>query len=249
MARTYEALRRATKDNLIGSDGIKLFDKEPQPRPNLAAALRVPAECVEEYHCMKQTITALRADRQIRTLLFCCSTEGEGNSTVLANFAMTMASEGDKVLLVDANLRTPAIHDICNLDQIGGFSDVLLGRSAVADTIKKTHISNLSVITCGTRSSNPFALLDSNRLPPFIEQMKTLADWVLFDAPPVIAYNDARVLAPHIDGVIMVIEAEKTRWEVVNSARQRIGNDTGKILGAVLNKRQMHVPHWVYNML
>ena len=89
----------------------------------------------------------------------------------------------------------------------------------------------------------------SDRLPLFIEQIKNLADWVLFDAPPVMTFNDARVLAPIVDGVIMVIEAEKTRWEVVNSARQRMEQGTGKILGAVLNKRKMHLPDWAYNML
>ena len=79
---------------------------------------------------------------------------------MLANFAMTMAAGGDTVLLVDANLRNPALHAIFNLEQKSGFTDVLLGRAAVADVIKKTTISNLSVITCGTRSSNPFSLLD-----------------------------------------------------------------------------------------
>jgi capsular exopolysaccharide synthesis family protein len=198
---------------------------------------------------MKQTIAGLRAERQIKTLLFCCSIEGEGSSTVLANFAMTMAAGGDTVLLVDANLRNPTLHAIFNLEQKSGFSDVLLGRAAVADAIKKTTISNLSVITSGTRSSNPFSLLDADRLPLCIEQIKNLADWVLFDAPPVMTFNDARVLAPIVDGVIMVIEAEKTRWEVVNSARQRMEQGTGKILGAVLNKRKMHLPHWAYKML
>jgi protein-tyrosine kinase len=249
MARTYEALTRAAKDNLIALEEIKAFDAGPKARPSLVPALRVPTECVEEYHCMKQTIAGLRAERQIKTLLFCCSIEGEGSSTVLANFAMTMAAGGDTVLLIDANLRNPALHTIFNLEQKSGFTDVLLGRAAVADAIKKTTISNLSVITCGTRSSNPFSLLDSDQLPLCIEQIKNLADWVLFDAPPVMTFNDARVLAPVVDGVIMVIEAEKTRWEVVNSARQRMEQGTGKILGSVLNKRKMHLPHWAYKML
>jgi protein-tyrosine kinase len=249
MARTYEALRRAAKDNLLDLDDIRVFDKEVQTRPNIVATTRVPLECVEEYHHMKQTIAGLASDRELKALLFCCSIGGEGNTTVLINFARTMASEGDKVLVVDANLRSPSIHTALNLEQKTGFTDLLLGKAAVADAVKITSAANLSAITCGTRSSNPFALLESNRLLLIIEQLKSLADWVLFDAPPVIACNDAGVLAAKLDGVIMVIEAEKTRWEVVNSARKRMENSSGKILGAVLNKRQMHIPGWAYNKL
>jgi protein-tyrosine kinase len=249
MARTYEALRRAKKDNLISSDDIRVFDKEVQTRPNIVATERVPNECREEYHHMKQAIAGLATDREIKTLLFCCSSGGEGTTTVLINFARTMASEGDRVLVVDANLRNPAIHDALNLEQKIGFTDLLIGRAGVADAVKKSSATNLSVITCGTRSSNPFALLESSRLPLIIEQLKSLADWVLFDAPPVIACNDAGALAAKLDGVIMVIEAETTRSEVVNSARQRMENSSAKILGAVLNKRQMHIPDWAYNIL
>jgi protein-tyrosine kinase len=248
MARTYEALLRARKDKLIFDD-LNFFVKELQSRPNIVATTRVPLKCVEEYHHMKQTIAGLAADREIKVLLFCSSIEGEGTTTVLINFALTMASEGDRVLVVDANLRNPSIHEALNLEQKTGFTDLLLGKAAVADAVKITSAANLSAITCGTHSSNPFALLESNRLPLIIEQLKSLADWVLFDAPPVIACNDAGALAAKLDGVIMVIEAEKTRWEVVNSARQRMENSSGKILGAVLNKRQMHIPDWAYNIL
>ncbi len=181
--------------------------------------------------------------------MFCCSIAGEGNSTVLLNFARTMAYEGDKVLVIDANLRTPAIHEAFNLEQKNGFTDLLLDRVTLTEVIKKTPVHTLSVVTCGTRSASPFSLLESNRLALLIEQTKPLADWILFDSPPVITYNDAQTLSTRIDGVIMVIEAEKTRWEVVNSARQRLDNGTGKIVGAVLNKRQMHIPDWAYKML
>ena len=126
---------------------------------------------------------------------------------------------------------------------------MLLGRAVVSEVIKKTTITNLSAITCGTRSTNPVSLLESDRLPLIIEQLKPLADWVLFDAPPVIACNDARTLAARMEGVIMVIEAEKTRWEVFNSASQRMESSAAKILGAVLNKRQMYIPDWAYNKL
>jgi capsular exopolysaccharide synthesis family protein len=248
MAHTYDALLRARKDKLIFDD-LSFFVKELQSRPNIVSTMRLPHKIVEEYHHMKQTIATLSSDREIKALLFCSSIQGEGTTTVLINFALTMASEGDRVLVVDANLHRPAIYEALNLELKTGFTDLLTGKAAVADAVKKTAVENLSAITCGTRSSNPFALLESSQLPLIIEQLKPLADWVLFDAPPVIASNDAGALAAKLDGVIMVIEAEKTRWEVVNNARQRMEKSSGKILGAVLNKRQMHIPDWAYNIL
>jgi len=249
VSRTFEALQQAAKDSLLDSDQIRFFNAVPKARPNVAATAHIPNELVEEFRQLKHNVAGIESDKKIKTLLLCCSTEGEGNTTVLINFARTIASEGEQVLVVDANLHNPAIHRLLNLEQRNGFTDVLLGRAAVSEVIKKTTMSKLFAITGGTRSTNPSSLLESDRLPLIIEQLKPLADWVLFDAPPVIACNDARTLAARMDGVIMVIEAEKTRWEVFNSARQRMESSAANILGAVLNKRQMHIPGWAYNKL
>jgi Mrp family chromosome partitioning ATPase len=79
--------------------------------------------------------------------------------------------------------------------------------------------------------------------------MKTQADWVMFDAPHINSYDDSIALAARVDGVIMVVEAEKTRWEVAEHAKQRVENSNGKILGVILNKRQSHIPDWLYKRL
>jgi capsular exopolysaccharide synthesis family protein len=242
-------MQRASKDNLINADEIRIINAAPKARPNIVTTTRIPNELAEEFRQLKHNVAGIESDKKIKTLLLCCSTEGEGNTTVLINFARVIAAEGEQVLVVDANLRNPAIHRFLNLEQKNGFTDVLLGRAAVSEVIKKTTISNLFAITCGTRSTTPSSLLESDQLLLIIEQLKPLADWVLFDAPPVIACNDARTLAARMDGVIMVIEAEKTRCEVVNSARQRMESSAANILGAVLNKRQMHIPGWAYNKL
>ncbi|NOQ87098.1 MAG: capsular biosynthesis protein, partial [Deltaproteobacteria bacterium] len=117
------------------------------------------------------------------------------------------------------------------------------------EIVKETPISNLSVITGGIPHTSPSSIFESSSLDALIEQMKTRADWVLFDSPPINSYNDSRTLATKMDGVVMVVQAEKTRWEVAQSARQRMESDKVKILGVVLNKRQMHIPEWAYKML
>jgi len=117
------------------------------------------------------------------------------------------------------------------------------------EVVKETPISNLSVITGGIPHTSPSSIFESSLLDSLIEQMETRADWVLFDSPPINAYNDSRTLATKMDGVVMVVQAEKTRWEVAQSARQRMEHDNVNILGVVLNKKKMHIPEWAYKML
>ena len=154
------------------------------------------------------------------------------------NFALTLASGGERVLLVDANLRTPSLHDAFNLEKLMGITEMLSGNITLKDVIKKTDVKNLLVITSGISPSNPFTLFESNSWEYLIAQMKTQAYWVLFDSSPINVYNDACPLAAKMDGVVMVVEAEKTRWEVAQNAKERIRNGKVNLLGIILNRRK-----------
>ena len=136
-----------------------------------------------------------------------------------------------------------------SLEKRTGLTELLTGGKALADTINKTEIPNLSVITSGVTPSNASSIFQSKLLDALLEQMKQQSDWVLFDAPPIHSFNDASTLAAKMDGVIMVLQAESTRWEVAQSAKERIEHDKVKILGAVLNRRKMYIPQWAYRML
>lgn len=249
MARTFEALMKAEKENQIGPEESRVFDLRPQAQISIPRNYKLPPRVAEEYHRMKQLILNSSPDRKIKTVLFSSSREGEGTSTVTRDFAINLASTGDTVLLVDANVRNPVLHNAFNLEKRAGLTELLIGGKALAETINKTEIPNLSIITSGVPPSNPSSVFQSKLLDSLLEQMKQQADWVLFDAPPIHSYNDASTLAGKMDGVIMVLQAESTRWEVAQSAKERIEQDKVKILGAVLNRRRMYIPEWVYRML
>jgi len=249
MAKTFDALKKAEKENKMRFSETNAFGRTSLHRPYIPSGFKLPTQVEEEYHRMKHSIMGSDTERRIKTILFSSPSEGEGNSTVLLNFAITLASEGEKVLLVDANLRNPALHDIFTLDKEVGLTELLTGENTLKDVIKKTALDNLAVITSGIPNSNPSAIFTTQSLGSSLEQMKTQADWVLFDSPPINAYNDASSLASKMDGVVMVVEAEKTRWEVVQSARQHIENGKLKILGVILNRRKFHIPDWAYKML
>ena len=245
MGKTFEALLRAEREKEGKLEQVKA--------EKMSAAL--PEDCnlrsqvAEEYRRLKYRIVKMDPERKIRSILFVSPTGGEGNSTVLAHFATVLACEGDRVLVVDTNLRRPSIHRIFNVELKNGFSEFILQESSLESVMKGTSFRNLQIVTSGDIHSDPFAVISLKSLDSCIARLKLKADWVLFDSPSIDSYNDALALAPRLDGVVLVIQAETTRWEVAMSARQRMEASNARILGVVLNKRRFYIPEWLYKRL
>jgi capsular exopolysaccharide synthesis family protein len=244
MGRTFEALLRAEKEEQERwGRGMAEGYRPPPEESNL------PAQVVEEYRRLRYRIVNMCTEKRVKALLFVSPTHGEGNSTVLSHFAIVLACEGERVLLVDANLRDPILHQIFRIDLKSGFSELIFQESNLEDMMEKNRLSNLRVITSGNTHLEPFPAIHSKFLDSSIGKMRSKADWVLFDAPPIDSYNDALALAPNMDGVIMVIQAEKTRWEAAQRAKQRMEACHANILGVVLNKGRFYIPGWLYRRL
>jgi len=249
VAKTYEALLKAEQEKVIPPEEVTVFDTNSQAKPHFLVSFKSVPQITEEYHRMRQSLLSASPLHSTKALLFASATKGEGTSTVITNFAITLATAGDKVLLVDANHRNPSLHELLSVEKNSGLTELLLDNKSVEELIKKTTFNNLCIITSGTHLSNPSSLFESKQFDNFITQMKAQADWILFDAPPINIYNDASTLAAKVDGIILVVEAEKTRWEVAQNAKERLENGKIKILGAILNRRKMHIPEWAYKML
>ena len=241
MPKTFEALKRAEEERRL-----RLETPSITLEPRKA---KISSQTVEEYHRMKYKILSSGRNHPIKVLLFCSCCPAEGNSTVLTLFALTLASGGEKVYLVDANLRTPSLHKAFHLERENGLTELCFGTRNLEEVVKKTHFDNLWVITSGIPHANPLTIFQDRVLDSHIEQMKARADWVLFDSPPVKNYTDPISLAGKVDGMVMVVQAEKTRWEVARHNIERLENGNGKILGVILNKRQFYIPNWLYKTL
>ncbi|MFH1481093.1 MAG: polysaccharide biosynthesis tyrosine autokinase [Pseudomonadota bacterium] len=269
MAKTFDALKRTEKETGVRSgvppitpasdrrpeippltvkpEGIKF---SPPPLPPKFGKSKDISRTVEEYCKMKYRILNYDPDRIIKTILFCSSGKGEGNSTVLLQFAQTLTAEGYRVLLVDANLRNPTLHRLLRLERENGLTELSSGNGKnVTEVMKETALNNLWVITSGSPYPNPAAIFESDFFDPVIDQMKIQADWVLFDSPSLRSSSDSIALARKVDGVVLVVQAEKTRWEVVQESKARLEKSGGRILGVVLNKRRFQIPGWVYKRL
>jgi capsular exopolysaccharide synthesis family protein len=246
MAKTFEALQRAeaerrTREVETGGNG---GHNNHHP-----GSLKITPQTVIEHHRLKYNLLRLNPGKKIKALLFSSPTRGEGTSTVLINFATSLAADGDRVLLVDANLRNPSLHGAFDLERENGLTELLLNQRTLEEVIKETGIPHLFVITSGVFFSNPFVILESDSLKTRTEEMKANADWVLIDCPAITSCNDAASLAGSVDGLILVVEAERTRWEVAENARKSIKSGNGNVLGVVLNKRRYHIPNWLYKRL
>jgi capsular exopolysaccharide synthesis family protein len=252
MSEIYEALKKAEREKgdrtrVTNSPNMEA-DRFPPPSGEASSSNHMlPAE---EYRKMYNTLRMVGNDRTIRSVLILSSVHGEGTSSVCSQFARSVAQgEGEKVLLVDANLRNPTIHNFFDLEQGAGLVDLLEGRVSADEVIRETEPRGLSIVMAGSPTTNAPKLLGSSHLIKALEIWKERFSLVIFDTSPVLTYADAVVLGRFVDGVILVVHAGKTRWEVIQRAQEILKNAKANILGVVLNKRQYVIPKPVYRRL
>lgn len=163
------------------------------------------------------------------------SSPKEGKSTTISNLAITIAQGGNKVLLIDTDLRRPVIHAIFGYNKEPGLTNYLVGRAKIDDTIRTSLINNLDIMTSGTVPPNPSELISTPRMLEFLDEMRRRYDVVLMDSPPVMAVTDAQILSKITDGTIMIVASGQTQSELAKRSRDLIQKVGGRIVGAVLN--------------
>ena len=201
------------------------------------------------YQILKSNVM-MYAGEKIKTLSICSPTPGEGSSTVALNFAASLAKDGgDRVALVDANLRQPVVHSSCKLPTSPGLSEVIHEGIDVHEAMKQSVIPNLFVLTSGMTPPNPMVIFESPKLGDLIEVLRAEFDWIIFDCAPVDIYPDPTVLARQLDGVALVIQAQNMGAEVAIRAKEHLEQAGAKIVGAVLNRRRQIIPENIYKRL
>src|SRR5205085_5779367 len=149
-------------------------------------------------------------DGTLQSLLVASATPGEGKSTVAANLAIVMAQKGLRVMLIDADMRSPRQHRIFELPNTVGLSSVIVGQSTIEDAAYVHPDSNLMILTSGPMPPNPAELLESSRARDLVQQLKASCDMVIFDSPPCTTMVDGSALAAQVDGAILVVRAGHT---------------------------------------
>jgi tyrosine-protein kinase Etk/Wzc len=205
----------------------------------------------EAYRALRTNVTFVNAEqRQLQLICVTSPGPGEGKSTTASNLAITLAQQGTRTLLVDADLRRPLVHRAFNLVQEPGLTDVLVGTAHLKEAIRPNVITNLDVLPAGALPPNPSELLGSEPMQRLLEQLRTEYDTVIFDSPPTLAVTDAAVLGAGADAVILVLRAGETEEVAAQRALQQLRRVQARVAGSVLNgverERDRYYNYYVY---
>lgn len=190
----------------------------------------------EAYKTLRTNIQFSMPKGELKTMLITSSSPEEGKSTTCANLAITMAQSGNRVLLVDADLRRSMVHKIFTISNFTGLTNILAEDMDYKEVLKSAEIEGLDIIPGGPKPPNPSELLGSRNMKNFLERVKEDYDFVLIDTPPILPVTDASILASLVDGVIMVAGYGQTTIELISKAKAQLDNVNAKILGVILNQ-------------
>ncbi len=219
----------------LNPHGLRNFNHAWMPR--LVIAERANRLLVEEFRQLAATLHQAQATNNIRVLMVTSAEPGEGKSTTAINLALTFSeSYKRRVLLIDADLRRPSLHEIAQVPNSTGLGETL--KAAGEQKLRLVQLSDtLMLAPAGRPDSNPVGALTSPRMRHMLAEASTRFDWVIIDAPPIGVIADSSLLAPLSDGVLLVVRARRTHHARVQKAVEAIGRD--RILGVVLNDAEV----------
>jgi len=203
--------------------------------PRLVAALAPQSLAAEQYRSLRTRIARAENGRAVRAIVVTSPNKGDGKSLTAANLAITMAQEfQQRVLLVDADLRRPAVHQLFGAPDAPGLSDVLMGAAELDEALVHIPQHHLTLLPAGAPPSHPAELLGSASMRRVLDTLRTRFDRILIDMPPVAPLADLHIVAPMVDGVLMIVRAGVTPKPAIE--RALAGLDISKVLGLVLNE-------------
>jgi len=206
--------------------------------PVLIAGLSPQSLAAEQYRALRTRLAHAEGASALRTVLITSPQKGEGKSVTSANLALTMAQELQRrVVIVEADLRKPSLGHLFNLPAGPGLAEYLVGAAELKDVMKFLPDHHLTVIPAGTPPANPSELLGSTAMRRLLDLLRTRFDRVILDTPPVLPLADVAVLAPLVDGALMVVRAGVTPKPAIENALRAF--DSSRLLGVVLNESGM----------
>jgi capsular exopolysaccharide synthesis family protein len=188
---------------------------------------------------LRTNILFSQKDPQLNTITIVSGGAGEGKSTTTFNLATVFAQNGQRVLIVDSDLRRPSIHKILKVSNSIGLTNYLLKQNTLEEVIQTTPLATLDFMPSGKLPSSSMGVLNSMQMKELINDLKRRYDWVFFDSPPIMGVSDASILASEVDLVLQVIQYRRYPQPMTIRAKQMIEKVGGNLLGVVLNNISM----------
>ncbi len=198
---------------------------------------------------LRNSIDSAMKGKDSKIVLFTSAVKSEGTTTITAYLARVLAmGESDRILLVDCAVNNPQIHSLFGLKNEKGILDYLTGKSDLPDVINAVDHGVLDVVTSGSMKETGVTqpLFSSERMSIFVNQVKEQYDYVLIDTSAILEAPETQIIATYSSGVVIVVQAGKTRREVVKRAMMMIEKFGGEFIGTVLNKKKYHIPEFIY---
>jgi Mrp family chromosome partitioning ATPase/uncharacterized protein involved in exopolysaccharide biosynthesis len=236
--------------------GLPLLGVIPNQKNHLMTGGAVVGDVAEKFNISATLIRSTARELGMKSFVVTSSAAKEGKTTVSVNLAVSLARKGAKVILVDGDLRVPRVHEVFNIPNKTGLSTLLESRLdprrvvdgilakardgeesiGAAEALAETEVENLSVLTSGPPSDTPVRLLESDRMHRLLRELGSLADFVIFDSPPVNRVGDALTIAGLVDGTIFVVGSGQCDQSEISWAKHLLLNVQANLLGVFLNR-------------
>jgi capsular exopolysaccharide synthesis family protein len=195
----------------------------------------------ESFRTLRTNVQYAAVDHPLMSILVTSAGPEEGKTTVVTNLAIVLAQSGRRVTVIDADLRRPSLHKRTGVTNQVGLSFLFMQPKMILNgALQKSRIPGMSVITSGNIPPNPSELLGSQKMGQILEKVKEESDLILIDTPPALVVTDASVLAPQVDGVLLVIRPGVTKLAAAKQTVEQLHRVGANILGVVLNNLELN---------
>jgi capsular exopolysaccharide synthesis family protein len=226
---------------------LAVIPRFPKRHSPLVTRFGPRSPVVEAYHTLRSNIRLSSPDRPVKCLMITSSVPREGKTVTATNLALTCAAAGQRVLLVDADLRHSQLHELLEHPNHQGLTNVLAGEADLAEVVGEVNLAqrmeparsreegSLWLLSAGPVPPDPGRMLESQRMKEMVEELREQYDLIIFDTPPVLPVNDPNILAPLMDGVLVVARAGLATRHALQLAAETLGRVPAPVLGVVVN--------------
>lgn len=214
-------------------------------KPTYALPFVLPQEVRGSLHQSVLTIERLAGDHHYSVALVGCQ-HGAGTTTLAWSLARTFADITEKsVVMVEANMHTPALAGLLNLRERPGFRELVEGSARMDEVVQQPAGERFSVVTAGDCAGDRSRTFSRSRLEQALASVREKFQMTIVDAPPLLIHPDTLSLAGCLDGLILVLRAGSDEWEVAGAARNAVSDTSAEVLGAILNRQRSYLPEWL----